>query len=157
MTLPKTLLIVAALVMASCGTQHKIARKVKKIQRLEREINALGGVVAADTVFVTQRIIVPPVVTDSLVYVKEWADTIYIAKDRVKTKILVRPIEKTVYVSSKCDTVTIVKNVPVVVNREIKTGDTFWQRFGRSALWLILGLVLGFGGHWVLRILRVIP
>lgn len=138
--------LILLFVLSSCGPNAKIARKAAKIQRLERQIQALGGKIIPDTVYVTQSIIVPETRIDSIVTVKSWTDTITVTKDRVTTKILVRPVEKTVYVSSVCDSVVIVKRVPVTVTRTINTDITKWKKIGyglKGAGLLLLLLVVG--------------
>lgn len=156
MTTPtKVLIVVLGAMLSSCGTQHKIAMKAKKIQRLEREINALGGTVS-DTVYREVTITVPEIKLDTIVNVVNWHDTITVVKDRITTRVVVTPSTKTVYIESKCDSVIIVKKIPVVVNRNIEVGDTGWRDFWQYAAAGVIGLVFGFVICWVLKTFKII-
>jgi len=129
--------------MTSCSANQKLRRAA----RLIREAENAGAKFAADTVYQLVEIPVPEVSIDTMVKVQNWTDTIVVHHDRVTTRVVVNPEKKVVYIASKCDSVTIIKKVPVIVNKEIKVGDSFWRKLGRSALWFLIGLIAG----WVVR------
>lgn len=141
-------IIVGLLLLTSCSSENKIRRA----KRLIDQAGAAGLKWKSDTVFQEVTITVPVVQFDTVVEVQSWHDTITVMKDRVTTKVLVRPITKEVYISSKCDSVVIVKRVPYTVEREIKVGDSRWTDFKQAVLWLLVG----FAACFVLKTLRVI-
>lgn len=141
-------IIVGLLLLASCSSESKIRRA----KRLITQAEASGLEWKSDTVFQEVTITVPVVQFDTVVEVQSWHDTITVTKDRVTTKVLVRPVTKEVYISSKCDSLVITKRVPYEVTREIQVGDRFWTDFKEAIIWL----VIGFGICFVLKTLRVI-
>jgi hypothetical protein len=117
------ILIILGVIMGSCGPGAKLARAKKLIEKAE----AQGGVWETDTVYREIKTVVSETKFDTVVKVHEWRDTLVITKDRVTTKVLVRPVEKTVYVASKCDSVVIERKVPVTVTKTIQAGITRWE------------------------------
>ncbi len=148
MTLPKTLLIVAALVMVGCSAENKLRRAKKLIAKAEAE----GVEWKADTVYRDVIVTVPSVHFDTLVKVERWTDTLTVTRDKITTRVVVTPSTKTVYIESKAEPVTIIKRVPVTVNREIRVGSRWYEKVGL----VFLGLVLGFGGCYVLKFLKLL-
>jgi hypothetical protein len=145
----KYLIAALALVIASCSPESKLRRA----SRLIRQAEASGIKWISDTVFVPLTITVPAVTTDTVVQVQSWRDTITVVKDRLVTRVVVNPVEKTVYIASKCDSVVVIRKVPHTVTREIRVGDSWWTNAKQWFLWLIIGA----GAMWVLvrfRILR---
>lgn len=140
--------IILMLVLSSCFSAQS---KLRRAKRLIAQAEAAGLEWKSDTVFTTITVEVPTVKIDTLVTVQNWRDTITVTRDRVTTRVVVNPVTKTVYIASKCDSVVITKRVPYTVTREIHVGDSFWRKFGRSVLWLILGLVVGWVGRSLLR------
>lgn len=142
-------IIVGLLLMASCSPESKLRRAKRLITQAENS----GLKWKSDTVFQEVTLTVPVVQFDTVVKVQDWHDTITVVKDRVTTKVLVRPETKTVYIASKCDSVVIVKKVPYTVEREIRVGDSFWTNLKQGFLWLLVG----FAVCWVLKLVKVIP
>lgn len=142
-------IIVGLLLLASCSPQAKLRRAKELID----QAGAAGLKWKSDTVFQEVTLTVPVVQFDTIVKVQDWHDTITVVKDRVTTKVLVRPVTKEVYISSKCDSVVIVKRVPYTVERQIKVGDSRWTDFKQGVLWLLVG----FAFCWGLRLFKVIP
>lgn len=141
-------IIVGLLLLASCSPESKLRRA----KRLITQAEAAGLEWKSDTVFQEVTLTVPVVQFDTVVKVQDWHDTITVVKDRVTTKVLVRPVTKEVYISSKCDSVVITKRVPYTVEREIKVGDSRWTDFKQAVLWLLVG----FAACWGLKLFKVI-
>jgi hypothetical protein len=143
------LIAAMALVIVSCSPQAKLRKALRLIEQAE----ASGLEWKSDTVFQTVTLEVPTVKIDSVVTVQNWRDTITVTRDRVTTRVVVNPVEKKVYIASKCDSVVVIRKVPHTVTREIRVGDSWWKKFSLSIFWLIIGA----GAMWVLvrfRILR---
>jgi hypothetical protein len=150
---PTFYLSIALILLVSCSPQSKLRRAKKLIAQAE----ASGLEWKSDTVFREVRIEIPASSADTIVKVVNWTDTLTLVRDRITTKVLVRPETKTVYISSKCDPVTLIKKVPYTVSREIVVEQSFWKKLGRSALAGILGIILGFALCWFGKLFRVIP
>jgi hypothetical protein len=141
-------LIMAGVIASGCSPESKLRRA----RRLINEAEAAGITWRVDTVFKEIPIIIPRVETDTLVQTLNFRDTVFLVKDRLITKVKVNPITKTVYISSKCDSVVIIKRVPVEVNRSIKVGYSL-----AGLIWrVLLGIIIGFAVCWVLKTLRII-
>lgn len=142
---PLYLIAAMALVIASCSPSSKLRRA----KRLIAQAEASGLSWKSDTVFTTVTLEVPIVKIDTVVTVHNWRDTITVTRDRVTTRVVVNPIEKRVYISSKCDSAVVIKKVPFQVYRDIKVG---YSKVGLA--WrMILALVVGFaGGYFVEKI-----
>lgn len=145
---PYLLASMALVIASSCSPESKLRRAQRLIQQAENS----GLVWKSDTVFQEVTLTVPVVQIDTFVKVQDWRDTITVVKDRVTTKVLVRPVTKEVYISSKCDSVVITKRVPYEVTREIQVGDRFWTDLKEAIIWLVIGFAVCF----VLKTLRVI-
>jgi hypothetical protein len=150
---PTFYLSIALILLVSCSPQSKLRRAKKLIAQAE----ASGLEWKSDTVYQQITVTVPEVKFDTVVRVQTWTDTITVTKDRVTTQVVVTPSEKVVYISSKCDPVTIIKKVPYTVSREIVVEQSFWKKLGRSALAGIIGIILGFALCWFGKLFRVIP
>jgi hypothetical protein len=124
-----------AVILASCSPSAKLRRA----KRLISEAEAAGVNWKVDTVFKEMPIIIPRVETDTLVQTLNFRDTVFLVKDRLITKVKVNPITKTVYISSKCDSVVIIKRVPVEVTREIRVGYSTMGVVWRAG---VTGLIL---------------
>lgn len=124
------LLWLAAVILVSCSPNAKLRRA----KRLISEAEAAGVNWRADTVFKTVTVEIPAVRVDTVVRVQEWRDTIVITKDRIITKVKVNPVEKTVYVETKADSIVITKIVPQIINREIKVGYSTMGVVWRAAV-----------------------
>lgn len=124
------LLWLAAVILVSCSPSAKLRRA----KRLISEAEAAGVNWKVDTVFKEIPIIIPRVETDTLVQTLNFRDTIFLVKDRLITKVKVNPETKTVYITSKCDSVMVIKRVPVEVTREIKVGYSTMGVVWRAAV-----------------------
>lgn len=145
--LPLALLIMV--LICGCTPQSKLRRA----KRLIAQAESSGLEWKSDTVFQTVTLEVPTVKIDTVVTVHNWRDTITVTRDRVTTRVVVNPIEKRVYISSKCDSAVVIRKVPHTVTREIRVGDSWFTNAKQWFFWLIIGA----GAMWVLvrfRILR---
>jgi len=133
-----TILLVTILLLG-CAS-NKANRKAKRAERLLNEAIALGAKVTADTIFKTIPVFIESVKYDSI-FTSRQNDTIYLEKERLKIKYVRLPGDS-VYIEGKCDSVTVIKEVPFIVNKEIKTGLGFLTVVQWSVLALIVGAVL---------------
>ena len=142
-SLPWYLLAILALITASCSPESKLRRA----RRLINEAEASGVQWKVDTVFKTVTVEVPAVRIDTVVKVQDWRDTIIVTRDRIITRVKVNPVEKTVYVETKADSVVITKIVPQIINRNIKVGystmGVVWRVAAVGLVLLVVGLLIG--------------
>jgi hypothetical protein len=102
----KIVIVWLCLVAFSCSPEKKLQRLIRKHPEL----------IKTDTVWRTDTVIVKEVFKDSVFKLFESHDTVTIIKDRLTIKHFYNKHDSTVYLSGKCDTDTIIKEVPVVVN-----------------------------------------
>jgi hypothetical protein len=123
--------VIILVLCCSCSA----ASKLRKAERLIKQAESMGAQWRVDTAWVEIRDTVPQI------YVKEAhhimpGDTVTIEKERLKIKVVRIPGDSIV-VEGKCDTVTVVKRVPVTVTKEIKAkGNIKWW-------WLVIALLVG--------------
>lgn len=142
------ILILTVIVLVSCSSENKLRRAKRLIESAE----AQGVLWESDTVFSERIVIVPETKVDSVIKVVTWTDTIRLESGKVKTKVLIQPVEKRVYIESKCDPDTIRIEVPVTVNKSINIiGEkpTFWQKLravgekiAAALFFIVLGAIL---------------
>lgn len=138
-------LILFVLLLIGCTAENKLRRAKRLIESAEKQ----GVLWEADTVFSERIVIVPETKVDSVIKVVTWTDTIRVESGKVKTKVLVQPVERRVYIESKCDPDTIRIEVPVTVNKSIQIiGEkpTLWQKLravGEKIVMVIVLLALG--------------
>jgi hypothetical protein len=133
-----TILLVTILLLG-CAS-NKANRKAKRAERLLNEAIALGAKVQADTIFKTIPVFIESVKYDSI-FTSRQGDTIFIEKERLKIKYVRLPGDS-VYIEGKCDSVTVIKEVPISVTKEIKTGLGVLTVVQWSILALLIGAVL---------------
>lgn len=143
-------LIIAMWCLTSCSSTWKV-------RRAKHLLESSNIPWKTDTVFSETKIVIPETKFDTVLKQVNFTDTIIITKDKVVTKVKVNTVEHTVYVSTKCPEKIITKRVPVIVNKEIKVGDSGWKNFRQIAPWSLLFLILGFCACYLLKLLRVIP
>lgn len=122
-------IIVAALLLASCSPQKRLADLVRKHPEL----------VTTDTVYQPIPVIRAEVVRDT---VFEWStDTITIEKDRLRVDVVMDTITKKIYVKGQCKADTVIVNVPVEVST-IKPVEvikerkpSFFQKVWYAVVW----------------------
>lgn len=125
--------------------------KLRKAKRLIREAENAGVAWHVDTVFQEVKVTIDRVHIDTLVKTLNFRDTIVLTRDRLVTKVKVNTETKEVYIQSKCDSVVVVKKVPIQVFRDIEVG---FSKFG--LIWrVLLALIVGFMcGYFVAKLLR---
>lgn len=106
-----------------CGPVHYL----KKADRAIAKAQQLGAKVTQDTVFINSNILIPEYRTDTLIKINSFTDTIRLENEKIKWKVKVNTIEKTVYVEAKCKADTVIIRVPVEVTRKIKAGYSLWD------------------------------
>ena len=102
------------LLLLSCSPQARLNRLVRKYPELVR----------TDTVWRKDTVVFYGTKTDTII--KIWQkDTVIIKKDQLTLKYYMRN-DSTIYLEGECDTVTIYRNVPVVVNSLTATPGRGW-------------------------------
>lgn len=146
----KHLLLLLVVIMSGCGVlmpsqEKKDARKaerhLRKAKKHERLAFAYGAVIYPDTVYKSVEVSIPSIEVDTVVNVVNWHDTITVVKDRVTTRVVVTPNDRTVYIASKCDSVIITKEVPVTVTKRIEVPVTKEKK----AMFIFIGILTGMG------------
>lgn len=99
-----TAILPLLILLASCSPEKHLARFLHRHP----------GLVKTDTVWVKDTVTVFGTRTDTII--KIWQkDTVIIKKDQLTIKYFMRN-DSTVYLEGKCDTVTIIREVPVTVS-----------------------------------------
>jgi len=88
--------------LSGCGCNYHLKRIQKKCG------------VDRDTVYRTDTIFIPKVHTDSIFYYNQ-TDTVIVKEGRLTMRYFYH--DSLVYLSGECDTVSVVKRYPVVVNK----------------------------------------
>jgi hypothetical protein len=132
-------ILLIALILCSCAS-NKANRKLKRANRLIGEAEQLGVKWKSDTIFKTIPVFIESVKYDSI-FTSRQGDTVYMEKERLKIKYVRLPGDS-VYIEGKCDSVTVIKEVPISVTKEIKTGLGVLTVVQWSVLALLVGAVL---------------
>lgn len=127
------------LILCSCAS-NKANRKLKRAERLTNEAIALGSKVTADTVYKEIPVFIPQVMVDSI-FTSKVGDTVYLEKERLKIKYVRLPGDS-VFIEGKCEADTVKIQVPITINKEIKTGLGVLTVVQWSILALLIGAVL---------------
>jgi hypothetical protein len=133
-SLPLFLLILLLLSLGGCSP----AWKLRRAERLIKQAEAKGSFWSVDSVKVEIPVFVDRIALDTL-FISRPSDTIQITKDRLRLKYVNLPGD-TVWIEAVCDSLTIIKEVPVTVTKTIHApkGKIKWW-------WLIIaGCVGGF-------------
>src|SRR6188768_209627 len=146
-------LLIVACGVISCSPQSKI----KRAQRLIREAENAGVEFTADTVYQTITVTTPRIDVDTVFRDVTFRDTLVLPQNKVVTKVKINTVTKEVFVKTKCPEQSKKVVVTHTVKKTLKVGDTRLQKFGRAALWLVIGIILGFAGCWFGKLFRVIP
>ena len=130
----KLLLLLLILLIFSCTPQ----------KRLNRLLRAHPELVSKDTVFVNDTVRISSVTHDSVFHYLQ-PDTLVLVKDRLTMKYFYNVKDSTVYLSGKCDTVFMIRKIPVTINSVTGTpGGWFdWWKILAIAL-AVLCLILFF-------------
>ena len=132
-------LVFLLIVLSSCAS-NKANRKLKRANRLIGEAEQLGVKWKSDTIFKTIPVFIESVKYDSI-FTSRQGDTVYLEKERLKIKYVRLPGDS-VYIEGKCDSVTVIKEVPISLTKEIKTGLGVLTVVQWSVLALLIGAVL---------------
>ena len=131
--------ILLLLLFTGCAS-NKANRKLKRAEKLTEQAIALGAVITPDTLYKEIPVFIPQVRTDTI-FVTTEGDTVYIQKERLRIKFVDLPGDS-VFIEGKCDSLTVIKEVPITVTKEIKTGLSVLVVVQWSILALIIGAVL---------------
>lgn len=116
--------LIVLLMVSGCGPTAKLRRAEKLIKKAE----LLGAQWKIDTVFQDIPVFVDRIALDTLL-ISGIKDTIEIVQDRLRIKYVRLPGD-TVWISGQCDSLTIIKEVPVRVEKVIyapQKGLKWWQ------------------------------
>lgn len=131
--------ILIVLLLAGCAS-NKANRKLKRAEKLTQQAIELGAKVTPDTVYKKVPVFINSVRVDSI-FVTKAGDTVRIEIDRLKIKFIDLPGDS-VFIEGKCDSLTVIKEVPILVTKEIKTGLSALIVVQWSILALLVGAVL---------------
>ena len=127
----RTILVIASLAVLvsinSCACDYHMKRMRKKCDY----------VLQKDTVRVKDTVYVPSVQTDTIFKYYQ-KDTVIIREGKLTMKYYYNNHDSTVYLSGKCDTLNIIREVPVVVEKEVFKYDFL----ASNRIFYILGLLL---------------
>lgn len=127
--------IAIAFILTGCGPNFYL----KRAERATRKAIELGAKIKADTVYRDIQLFIPEAKHDTIVKYETLKDTIRIETEKVKWKIKVNEVEKTVYIDGTIKRDTVKVSVPVQVIRNISSGISI----GNVVLWSIVSAVLG--------------
>jgi len=105
------------LLILRLGVGCSPACKLRKAKRLIEQAQNAGLKWSSDTVKVNVPVFVDRIALDTLL-ISRPSDTVYLEKDRLRLKYVKLPGD-TVWISAECDSITVFKEVPLIVNREI--------------------------------------
>lgn len=131
--------ILLVIFFTGCAS-NKANRKLKRAERLTQQAIELGAKVTPDTVYKKIPVFINSVRVDSI-FVTQAGDTVRLEIDRLKIKFVDLPGDS-VFIEGKCDSLTVIKEVPIMVTKEIKTGLRTLVVVQWSLLALIVGAVL---------------
>ena len=110
----KLFYIFICLLLSSCTAEQRLARILRKHPEL----------IARDTIFKKDTIITKEVRKDSIFYYNQ-RDTVIISKNNLEIKYIFNK-DSTVYITGKCKSDTIIREIPVIINDiNVKNLTTF--------------------------------
>lgn len=135
------ILLLALILITSCSPEHKLKRANRKLAKL---IELNPQLVKSDTIYKKDTTIVYGVTRDTVFKNTITKDTIVIREKHLEIKYY--NDGKNVYIKGKCDTVYIIKELPIAVNtvRPVKYTNklNWWQKtlivIGGSAIVFIV-------------------
>ena len=117
--------------LISCTPQQRLNRLVRKNPHL-----------ATSTIeYRTDTIVTSSVSIDTVFNHFHTRDTITLQKDNLTVKYFYNTKDSTIYLSGKCDTITIIRDVPILVTN-IEAKDTKWDIFKRFFVGNLLTILL---------------
>ena len=133
----KTISCILLVIFFTGCASNKANRKLKRAERLTNEAIALGAKVHPDTVYKEIPVFIPQVRVDSI-FTSRVGDTVYLEKERLKLKFVRLPGDS-VFIEGKCDSLTVIKEVPISVTKTVTTGITLLT----VVQWVVLALIVG--------------
>ena len=106
--------LILILVLISCGPQ----------KRLNKLIDNNPELVQNDTIRDTISVIVPEIRTDTFISLDSLIDTVYVTKDRLQIKTVIR--DNQLFIEGKCEADTIYKSIEIPVEKVVYLKDTPW-------------------------------
>lgn len=128
-------IIVAVLLLASCGPAGKLRRAEKLIKKAEEQ----GAVWASDTITVKVPVVLTQTRLDSI-FVSKPGDTVVLKEDRLEVRFVRLPGDS-VFIEGECKADTVYKEVPVTVTNVIKAPDKGFKIWHALVLGFIIGLI----------------
>lgn len=119
------ILCIVGMCTSSCGPSYHLRRAEQHLQKAELK----GANVRTDTVYKLDTIYVPVVgIETDTIFQSIPGDTVEIEKERLRIKYVELKWDS-VYIEGEClpDTVEVVRNIPVAVNKEISSGLSVWD------------------------------
>jgi hypothetical protein len=127
--------VFSAILFTSCSP----ANKLKRAKRLIAEAVAAGAEVKNDTVYTNIQFIAEAEKVDTVVSFISFRDTLRIETERIRTKIKVDTVTRTVFLEQEVKRDTVVIRVPMAVQQDIKPG----RNVPTLILWVLIGFVTG--------------
>ena len=119
----KLIALLLLILLSSCSASWHLKQAIKK-----------GALTKQDTVYIQDTVIVKSVKKDSI-FKSIQGDTVRIEKERLKIKY-VKLAGDSVFIQGECESDTVIREIPVTVNNEIKAKGLDWK-------WLIVAFVIG--------------
>lgn len=115
--------------LISCSPEQRLARMLKKYPELIKH----------DTVWKKDTITVFGTKTDTIIQIWQ-KDTVIIKNDQLTMKYYMRS-DSTIYLEGECDTITIIREIPISVNSVTATIEelSFFEKWGS---WILMVLLL---------------
>jgi len=132
--------LIFLILLSGCSLTNQANRKLKRAERLTEQAIALGAEIKADTVYRWRTVIIDSTRVDSI-FTSLPGDTIYLERERLRVKY-VRLKGDSVFIQGDCLPDTLKIEVPVIVNKEIKTGLGVLTVVQWSILALLIGAIL---------------
>lgn len=121
--------LVLLFLFASCTPEGRLRRLLKKNPHL----------VKSDTIFVSDTVITRSYRVDT-VFAYYQRDTVIVREGKVTQRYFYNTTDSTVYIDCNCESDTIIREVPVIVNKPTveRQGIPGWQVVGISLVMIIL-------------------
>lgn len=117
--------LLATICLLGCTPEGRLARLVKRHPEL----------IKTDTIWKKDTVVVAGTQKDTSFYFYQ-KDTVVIKQDQLTMKYFFRS-DSTIYLEGKCDTVTIIREIPVQVNTITPVEQIPWWE--RWLPWIVLG------------------
>lgn len=141
----KTALLVIFVTLVACSPQKRLNRLIDNHPELSQ----------TDTVTVRDTFVIEAIRHDTVLHLDSLQDTVYIQKDRLKIKTVIR--DNKIFIEGECETDTIFTEILVPVEKLIYVQDTFWtdvkKKFKKYWWWLIVATVLIIAGRFAKKII----